>query len=74
MPLTCVAELLDRREGRWGGPGHIRALGDDNVDPGPGEAEEEERTDRVIRRWLLMLEETFFRSEKKGGERKWEGQ
>ena len=79
LPLTCVADLLDRRredEGRWGGLGPIRSLTDDNTDSGPGECEDEERTERVIRRRLLMLEETYYQKEKKGGEgedKKWEG-
>ena len=71
LPLTCVSDLLDRKmeeEGRWGGPGHIRALVDDGVPPGPGEAEEEARMDLVIRRRLLMLEETMYSRGNKGGE------
>ena len=71
LAMTCVADLMDRKredEGRWGGPGHFRSLEDDNTDPGPGEVEDEERTERVIRRRLLMLEETYFQREKKGGE------
>ena len=47
--MTCVADLMDRKredEGRWGGPGHFRSLEDDNTDPGPGEVEDEERTER----------------------------
>ena len=70
LPLTCVSDLLDRKmeeEGRWGGPGHIRALVDDGVPPGPGEAEEEARMDLVIKRRLLMLEETIY-NRGKGGE------
>ena len=48
-------------EGGWGGPGHVKALTDDGGDPGPGEAEQEARTDEWIKRRLVMLEETTYR-------------
>ena len=41
---------------------------DDGVPPGRGKAEEEERMDLVIRRHLLMLEETMYSRGSKGGE------
>ena len=52
---------------RWGGPGHIRALRDDDVPPGPGEIEAEERIDEVIRRRVLLMEETILKTIKRGG-------
>ena len=33
----------------------------DGVPPGPGEEEEERRTDQIIRHRLLMMEETIFK-------------
>ena len=61
--MVCLADFLERRqtEDCWGGPGHVRALLDDGVPPGPGEEEEEMQTDQIIRRRLLMLEETVFK-------------
>ena len=50
--VVCISEFLERgrSEDRWGGPGHVRALLDNRVPPGPGDEEEERRTDQVIRR------------------------
>ena len=68
--MVYLADFLDRRqtEDRWGGPRHVHALLDDGVPPGPGEEEEERRTDQIIRRWLLMMEETIFKRSMGEGE------
>ena len=62
--------------GAWlGGPGEVKALLDDGGDPGPGEEEQEKRTDEWIRRRLIMMEETMVRrgrdGQEKGGRGGW---
>ena len=49
--MVCLSDFLDRRQAQdcWGGSGEVRALLDDGVPPGPGEEEEEKRTDQIIR-------------------------
>ena len=61
--MVCLSDFLDRKQtqDRWGGPGEVRTLMDDGVPPGPGEEEEERRTDQIIRCRLLMMEETIFK-------------
>ena len=58
--MTCIVDCLDRKaalESKWGGPGEIRNLVDDGVDPGPGEEEYERHVDEWIER-MIYLEET----------------
>ena len=67
-PGTTLSEILYRHgDDQWGGPGHIHPLTDDGGPPGPGEAEEEERLDEVVRRKVLLMEETLYRKIKRGG-------
>ena len=41
----------------WGGPGVTKALPHDGGEPGPGEEEQDRRTDEWFVRRLVMLEE-----------------
>ena len=61
--MVCLSDFLDSKQtqDRWGGPGEVCALMDNGVPPGPGEEEEERRTDQIIRHRLLMMEETIFK-------------
>ena len=64
-----MEDLLARKaalEPGWGGPGEIRALLDDGGDPGPGEEEQERRTEEWFTRRLIMLEETSVRRGRDG--------
>ena len=58
------------KEPGWGGPGVTQALKDDGTDPGPGEEEQDRRTDEWVIRRLVMLEETTHR---RGGGGRWSG-
>ena len=76
--MVCLGDLEDRMaalEPGWGGPGEIKALMDDGGDPGPGEEEQEKRTDEWIRKRLIMMEETLVRrgrdGQDKGGRGGW---
>ena len=55
------------KEPGWGGPGVTQALKDDGTDPGPGEEEQDRRTDEWVVRRLVMLEETTHRRGGGGG-------
>ena len=52
---------------RWGGPGQIRHMTDDGGPSGPGEAEEEDRLNELVRRRDLYMEETLYKKVKQGG-------
>ena len=53
--------------GGQGGPGLVAPYHDDRVPPGPGEEEEEEHYNRLIKRWVLVLEELIIRVSKLDG-------
>ena len=67
--VTSLASFLPGGENgdRWGGPGHIRAFRDDDAPLRPGELESEERIDEVIRRRVLLIEESILKTIKRGG-------
>ena len=54
---------------RLGGPGEIKALLDDGGEPGPGEEQQEQRTNEWFTRRLIMLEETMVRRGRDGQSR-----
>ena len=78
--MECLQDMLDRKvamEPGWGGPGDIKALPHDGGEPGPGEDEQERRTDEWFVRRLIMLEETTLRrgggsGQGRGGRGGWE--
>ena len=67
--VTSLATFLPGGENgdRWGGPGHIRDLRDDDSPPGLGEKKSEERIDEVIKRRVLLIEESILKTIKWGG-------
>ena len=66
--MTCLSKFLDRKaalEPGWG-VGDTKPLLDDGVEPGPGEEEDERRTDEWFVRRILMMEETVVRRGRDG--------
>ena len=70
--MECLSNLLDRKaalEPGWGGPGEIKPMLDDGVEPGPGEEGADRLADEWYIRRLLMLEETVVKRGRDGHNR-----
>ena len=67
--MECLGDLLDRKaamEPGWGGDGDVKALLHDGGEPGPGEEDQEKRTDEWFVRRILMMEKTMVRRGRDG--------